>query len=174
MLHVRRNGLPVPPVEIADEVETWARLSGRHATLHFFPVAFQRGRIAGTWVVRITLKPSDKRLSLFQRGETPTPPTEDVWLHEPDATVVGGYRPYDLLQLGASGVRAFLEKGDTWSGRGEFRSIEDQLRQVNENNAQALEKVRTDAREGARDEARDKRRQVLGIPLVGVLKNLVP
>jgi hypothetical protein len=174
-LQVRRNGLPVPPVEIADEVEAWARLSGRHATLHFIPTAFLRGRVAsGTWVVRLTLKPGDKRLLLYREGKVAEPPTEDVWLHEPDASHHTGYRPFDILQLGASGVRTFLEKGDTWSGRGEFRSLEEQLKKVNEDNAQAREKNRTDAREGARDEARDKRRQVLGIPLVGVLADLLP
>ena len=168
-----RQELPAPPADIADEVELWARQSGRHARLYFFPVRFRYGRIvSGTWVVRISLKPGDKRLLLYQQGKVAEPPTEDVWLHESDGR--GGYRALNLTEMGASGVRQFLEKGDSWSGRGEFTSLEDQLRKVNENNEAARVKNRADAKDQARSHAEDRRRSALGIPFVGVVADITP
>ena len=173
--------LPAPPAEIADEVELWARQSGRHARLHFFPVSFRHGRIAqGTWVVRISLKPDDKRLKLYQErnrrspedGEVREPPTEDVWLHESDGK--GGYRALNLTDMGASGVREFLEKGNMWSGRGQFGSLEEQLRKVNQDNEAARQKNRANAKDQALLRTADRRRSALGIPFVGVVADITP
>ena len=172
-LRVNRNGLPEPPVEIADEVELWARQSGRHATLRFVPIlGKRRGPITGTWVVCLTLRANDKRLGLLQQQKVAEEPTEKVWLHEPDGQ--GGYRAFDIVQLGASGVRNLLERGDMWSGRGEFDSLEHQLRVTKQWNEAARAKNRAEAKDGARSDARDKRRQWFGIPLVSVVGNLFP
>lgn len=159
--------MPRPPVEYADEVELWARLSGRHATLEFRPTLIKEGRVeAGCWVVCISLKSDDRRLDLYRRGLVATPPTEDVWLHVPDNTSATGYRAYDLGQLGTSGLRAFLERGDTWSGRGEFRSLDEQARDAMEANRRMVEHHRAFEKEENRHEQREKRRWHLGIPLV--------
>ena len=168
-----QHELPSPPAEIADEVELWARQTGRHARLHFVPVRFRQGRVvAGTWVVRISLKANDKRLQLYREGKVAEPPTEDVWLHEPDGQ--GGYRPFDILQLGAGGVKRFLEWGSMWSGRGQFGSLEEQLRQVNQDNEGARRKNRADAKDRALTHTADRRRQALGIPFVGVVADITP
>lgn len=168
-----RQELPAPPAEIADEVELWARQSGRHARLHFFPTRFRHGRIvSGTWIVRISLKLGDKRLLLYQRGQVAELPTEDVWLHESDGQ--GGCRALNLTDLGASGVRQFLERGSMWSGRGEFGSLEEQLRKVNENNEAARVKNRADAKDEALAHTADRRRSALGIPFVGVVADITP
>jgi hypothetical protein len=170
MIAFRRDGLPVAPVEIADEVELYARAHGRHATVRFIPTRFLNGRIAaGTWTVRLSLRDDDPRLGLFKQGKVDEPPVEQVWLHEPDGK--GGYAPYDLEALGSGGVKQFLEKGNMW-GRGQFASLSEQFQKTQDANAAVREKTRTEARAGARDMALDKRRSVLGIPFVGVLKDI--
>ena len=167
-----RVEMPGPPVEVADEVELYAREHGRHATLRFVPTRFERGRIAaGTWTVRLTLRDSDKRLSLLKTGQVAEAPDEVVWLHEPDGQ--GGYTPYNIMQLGAGGVRRFLEKGNTWSGRGKFASFAEQMQQTAAANEAARQQNRDTSRDNARAHARDKRRQWLKIPLVRVLTDLV-
>ena len=158
---------PRPPVEIADEVEAYARQSGRHATLRFNPTLLKHGRVvAGTWVVRMTLKADDEVLSLYQEGKVAEPPTEDVWLHVPDPTYSTGYRPLDLVQLGAGGVRTFLEKGNLWSGRGEFTSLDEQVRKVREQNERQRTKNREQHKEANRFEQLEKRRWRLKIPFL--------
>jgi hypothetical protein len=163
----RQCELPTPPAEIADEVELYARESGRTGRLEFVPIAFRNGRIAdGIWRARFSLRPSDKRLSLYQEGRTGEVPTEDVWFRVKGMN--GEMHALDITQLGASGVRNFLEKGNAWSGRGEFSSLEDQLRRVRAHNEATQDKVRTDARTEAQYEARDTRRSRLKIPVVPV------
>jgi len=113
-------------------------------------------------------------MRLWQEGRAPEPPTEDVWFHEPnpdEGKVINGRRqgpfiPLDIYLMGASGVRNWLEKGDTWSGMGVFRSIEEAFRKASESNKTAKEKFRADQKDQAVSEASDKRRQYLKIPLV--------
>ena len=179
MLYVRRHAMPDVPVEIADDVELWARQYGRHATLKFLPLLIQDGRVVrGAWVVRLTLRSTDKRMQLYQLGVVAEPPTEDVWLVTPnpkegqpiagtelrEPAVLG----LNITQMGAGGVRQFLEKGDTWSGRGQYRSLEEQVRQVRAANAATREKFRADLKEESRLEQRDKRRWRLKIPFIPV------
>lgn len=163
-----RNGLPAPPVEVADEVELYAREYGRTATLHFIPTS--------GWMVRFSLRCNDPRVQLFQQGEMGEPPTEDVWLHEPNPR--GGqpdgrggreptYLPLDIYQLGASGVRQFLERGNTW-GRGQHESIESLVTTVRETEQAATEKLRATLKEENRHEQRDKRRWRFKIPFLPV------
>ena len=174
---MRLRGMPVAPVEIADEVELYARESGRHATLHFIPTLFSGDQVLrGTWMVKFTLRSDDKRMQLYQQGKVADPPTEDVWLHEADPSYPNGYRSFDLMAMGATGVRTFLEKGNTWSGRGAFRSIEEVAREAMAQNAKMREKNRADNKEANRYEQRDLRRSRLKIPFlpVGVDLSKVP
>jgi len=176
---VGRNELPTPPVEIADEVELYARESGRHATMHFVPTFAVKGQaVHGAWVIRFTLRENDPRLGLVQGGQVKEL-TEDVWLHEPNPKYgreipgSGGaqepeFRGVDIYQLGASGVRTFLEKGNTWSGRGEHRSIEDQAQKAMEANRKMREKHRADQKEENRHEQRETRRSRFNIPFLNV------
>mgnify|MGYP001560340629 CR=1 FL=1 len=168
---VRLMGLPTPPVEVADEVELWARESGRHGTLHFVPTRLVGRRVVeGTWLVRLSLRDNDKRMQAYQQGLAAEPPTEDVWLHEPDPVSPTGYRPYTLGDLGASGVRQFLEKGNTWSGRGQFgsKTLEGLAREAIDKNRNAGQVARTAAREECRLKLRDERRWRLKIPFLNV------
>lgn len=174
-----RNGIPLPPVSLADEVEHYARLSGRSGTLHFIPTAF-RGRqvLAGAWVARFTLRPDDKRMVLFQQGLSAEPPLEDVWIHEanPRAGQMNpktrerepDYIPLDITLMGPSGLREFLEKGNMWSGRGMFDSPEDELKQSRERQAESRESLRTKARFDAVKKASERRRSILKIPFLPV------
>lgn len=183
---LKSGGLPSPPVEIADEAELYAREWGRHGSLEFRPTMFYNGRIfRGTWVVKLTLRPNDKRLKLWQEQKTGDEPTEEVWLHEynpdkgkPIPATYGKlkepeYRALPLEQLGAGGVRAFLERGNMWSGRGTITSPVEALKKGREDHATHLAKVKSSAKEEAGKMAVDQRRSRLKIPFLGVLKNLV-
>lgn len=164
---------PRAPGAFQDVVELWARESDRHATLHYAP--------SGTWFVRISLKTDDKRLRLYQMGLADEPMGEDVWLHLPnphEGKVIGSERqgpfiPIDLEQLGVTGLREFLDKGNTWSGRGEYLSLVDQRRKVNEANEDARRRHRAFEKEESRNEMRQSRRFRLGIPTVAVAIELV-
>lgn len=169
----------MPPVSLADEVEHYARVSGRSGTLHFIPTSL-RGRtvLSGTWVARFTLRPDDKRMVLFQQGMAPEPPLEDVWIHEanPRAGQMNPqtkerepeYFPLDITLMGPTGLREFLEKGNMWSGRGMFDSPEDELKQSRDRNEAAREKLRADAKFSAVKKASEKRRWILKIPFLPV------
>ena len=160
----RRQELPRPPVEIADAVEMYARESGRHATLHFVPLA--------GWMARFTLRSDDKRMTLYQENRVGDPPTEDVWFHKPNPRSKERGQPayiqYSLDELGVSGVRQFLERGNTWSGRGEFYSIEEQAAKAMKANAAMKEGFRAEQKELNRYEQREKRRSRFRIPILPV------
>jgi hypothetical protein len=158
-LRVLNSGLPRAPWDIAEEVELFARESGRTATLHYIP--------GSGWFARFSLRTNDPRMRLYQEGHAEAPPTEDVWFHRPKP----GGRPGDFImldieQMGRSGVRTFLERGNTWSGRGEFDSVEDAARKAMEANRREREKLRADARENNRYAQREKRRWRFKIPFL--------
>ena len=109
----------------------------------------------------------------------PEKPTEDVWIHRSNPKEgkvkpnTHGRReqpfiPISIQQLGVSGLIGFLEKGDTWSGRGEYSSLEDQLQKVRTQNRERRHAFREKMKLDNRMEQAQKRRKVLGIPLVPV------
>ena len=159
---------PRAPWDIQQEVELWAREQGRTAKMHMAP--------NGTWFVRLSLRCNDKRMLLYQQGMTAEPPGEDVWFHIPNAhegKIIGGVRqgpyiPLDINQMGVSGIREFLEKGNTWSGRGEYLSLIDQLHKVRATNEEVRIKSRAEQKEASRREQRDKRRWRFKIPFLRV------
>ena len=156
-IRVLNAGYPHAPHEFQEVVELWARGSGRHAKLHFTP--------GGTWFVRISLKHDDPRMELYKLGLIEEPVGEDVWLHLSNAAegkVINGERqspfiPLSLTDLGTSGLREFLEQGNTWSGRGEYMSLLEQRRRVNESNEDARVKNRAFQKEESRNEMRDRK-----------------
>lgn len=152
------------PWELQDEVELWARQYDRHAKLHFIPV--------GGFFCRITLRPDDPRMKSFQEGllDQPDPPGEDVWFNTPDGH--GGTKCLDIREMGASGVKEFLEKGNTWSGRGEYDSIVEQQKKVAEANIEQRGKLKAFEREENRKEQASKRKWRLGEAVVNVLTNI--
>ena len=140
--------------------------------MHYAPNAIQMpdGRWEGCWFVDFTLKPNDPRMRLYQQGLASEPPKERVWFFRRERG--GQLVPLDILQMGVSGVTEFLERGDTWSGRGEYSSIEDAYRKTEEANARFKERKFEEARQDAIDRAMDKRRTWLKIPFLRVGKDL--
>lgn len=169
LIDVRRSGLPRCPPDIAEEVELYARESGRTATVHFVPF--------GGWFARFSLRPNDPKLRAFREGRAAEPATEDVWFQVPNPRFGGQdergsakrpFIPLDIAQLGRSGVREFLERGNTWSGRGAYASHEAALQSAAEQNTQNEQRLRRETLDRARDKARDERRARLGIPFLRV------
>lgn len=146
-------------------MELYAREHGRTGSIEFVPPL-------GAWMVKLSLRPNDPRMQLYQQGLAAEPPTETVLLIEPNPEYPARSRfpnrPMDIYQMGAAGVRAHLEKGNTWGGRGEYASLTDQTRRVREANATAREKARTDARENATYRARHDRRHYEKVPTIPV------
>lgn len=158
-LRVLNSGLPRPPADIAEEIELFARESGRTGTLHYIPGC--------GWFARFSLRSNDERLRLYQEGAIGEVPTEDVWFHKPKPNGrPGEFLMMDVAQMGRSGVRTFLERGNTWSGRGEYASVEEAARKAMEANRREREKRKADARENNRHAQRDKRRSRFKIPFL--------
>ncbi len=166
--------MPTAPAEIADEVEMYARESGRHAALTFIPtsVDMNTGRIlGGTWRVDLSLHPEDPRMLIYQEGRMEKPPVEEIWLHKENPNPESWrdkYTPFDINQMGPSGVRQFLERGNIHSGRGEFDSMDDVVRKTAELNEKRRQKRYDDAEDRVRKRARDKRRSRQKIPFLRV------
>lgn len=187
-LAVLNAALPKPPPDLREVVELYAREYDRQGTLHFF--------MGCGWFANLSLRSNDKRLLLYQEGRAAKPPTEQVYFHVPNPNEQFGvskgelermddpvlwpcislkgdrcrqpFIPLDIVQMGPARVRDFLERGNLWSGRGEFDSLEEQLREVREKNQAAVEKFRQDQKEANRHEQRDKRRWRLKIPYLPV------
>ncbi len=186
--------MPRAPIEIQEAAEKWARKNDRSATMCFAPLA--------GWFVRLSLKPNDKRWLAYREGRAEEPPTEDVFFHvknpfeakEMSITDVLAdprfkgqplidwwngnkvrlpiYLQLDVLHMGAGGVTAFLEREDTWSGRGKYRSIEEAARQTMDKNDAGAEKMRAGLEEQAGRRAHDLRRQIGKVPFLRVLADL--
>lgn len=158
-----------PPVEYADAVELYFRKSGRHGRLYWVPAI-------RTWVIRVSLRPTDPRMKAYREGRLDEEPFEQIELSEwkpeahrlPDGRQVPGGVGYALEELGVSGLISFLEKADLWSGRGEFNSLSEAVRKQREMQKEAQEKATMRLREAARDRALDRRRTFLKIPFLGV------
>lgn len=171
-LTIGRDGLPECPYEIREVVEQYARQHGRTASVHFVPTA--------GWMARLELKPNDERVRLYQEGRAAAPPTEDVWFHEPnplEGQVIPGtygkgrespFRPIDIIAQGPSWVRAFLDRGNMFSGRGETgtKSLEQVAKDTMEKDAENTRRFREAMRDENRQEVRSRRRDIQGVPVV--------
>jgi len=162
-----RSELPIASAEIQDEVELYARESGRHAKIHYVPteIDIKSGEVlAGTWRVDMTLRPDDKRNVTYQEGRMDKPPVEEIWIHDPNPSPKGPldrYKARNIQQMGASGVREFLERGNIHSGRGEFSSMDDVIRKTDELNENKKQKRYDEAEDRVRMRSRDRRRSRL-------------
>ena len=160
LLRVRRAECTVVPVEIADAVELWARGCGRHATITYITVVDPP--IAQ---VRITLRPDDGRLDAWRKGLVDEEPIEAIELVEWDEKHTR-YVPLNLTELGASGVTALLERGNLWSGRGEFDSLQQAIVAVRERAKVERERERLWRRGESLARLEEKSRHHLDIPQV--------
>jgi hypothetical protein len=121
--------------------------------------------------IQFELKPDDPRLKGWMEGRLKQKPVESVFLHRWNSAKKH-YEAISLEQLGVDGLRNLLDKGNLWSGRGEYRNLMDAVRAADEQN-QALEKQMENAAvEGARLRARDDRRWAMGLPSVSVPDNV--
>ena len=162
--------LPKPPPDMSTAVELFARKSGRTGTLHFVPF--------GGWFVRLSLRPDDKRMTLWRDGKAQEPPSEDIWLHRANPRygqmVLGTqqreprFHPISLGSLGVAGIIDFLELGDTSTGRGEFGSVEEAVTSARVANQDMRQKNQADSREKSRHKSRGRRRTIFGIPYLTV------
>lgn len=173
-----RSEAPRAPAEIAEAVELYAREHGRTGSIEFAVGP-------NLWLVKLSLRPNDPAMKAWQEGRAVEPPTEVVWLQERnpnDGKVIGWngdkpvrgtpYRALDIQQMGAAGVRAFLDRGNTWTGRGEHASLTGALKASYAADEVTRAKNRATVREDTRDMIRDKRRSYLKIPFLRVGINL--
>jgi hypothetical protein len=171
-----RSEAPTAPPEIRDAVEMYARQHGRTGSIEFAVGP-------NVWIIKLSLRPNDERMRLWQEGRAPEPPTEMVWLQEPNPDegkvlgtdprtgrpVRGGmFRPLNIYEMGAEGVLGFLQRGNTWSGRGEFGSVEEAVRKVREDDVSRTEAFRAEQKEASRLQQRENRRRLLDIPMKAV------
>lgn len=160
MRGARVHGAPRVPVEIADAVEKWARKYGRHARVtyidHVEPPIPQ---------VRITPAPGDPLAEKVQTGELPPEAAEETveLMHQKRGEP--GYTPYRLEELGVSGVLRILNRGNTWSGRGEFDSPVEASEEAREQNQRARKEAYREGLDETIQAGRSVRRQAFGIPL---------
>ena len=158
MITIGRSASPIAPWEIREEVELYAREHGRTATMELV-----QAPMFVCWIVKFSLKPTDPRMKAYREGRSAEPPTEIVWLMDHAAG-----KPYDIHQLGAAGVRALLEKGNNFTGRGEYGSQLEAIEKTAEANRAAREAFRQQAKEENRYNRKQDKRRYLGIPQVPV------
>jgi hypothetical protein len=151
-----------PPEWAARTVDAWAREQGcAPGTVKWNPVL-------KCWEINLGLKPDDPRLKLYQEGKLAVKPAEVVFLHVRRQREDGKshFEGLDIEQLGESGIRELLDRGSVTSGRGEHRNLMEAVQAVAARNEEMEEKRRKHAETFARENARDKRRAVLGIPVL--------
>lgn len=163
---MRAGGGISPPAEFADAVEMYARKYGKHATLKFIPPP------VNVWAVEMSLGVNDPRNMIHQKqvGEQPT---EIVYLWReatPQEIARNSGRwhrvGYKLDELGVAGITKFLDKTNLFSGRGQYSSMSEAMKDQDNKRERAEAKAVSDAREESRHVAMDMRRQILGIPLL--------
>ena len=149
------------PYEFQDAVELHFRKSGRHAHIVWIPEPVCQ------WQIRISLMPDDPVLAAWKAGELDEEPVETVEITYFDEEI-GLYVGYELEELGVSGLTEMLEKGDTWSGQGEFSSIQDALTWQVEAQRNTKERLRLAMREEALAVGRDVRKRVMKEPFLPI------
>jgi hypothetical protein len=160
-----KESTPVLRYDIADEIILYFRESGRNCEVKYIPHM-------KCFVAMVSLRSNDPLLGSFQSGVLSRVPTEDVFFHEPNpdaGKIMGGvrqgpFRPLDLNQMGASGVRTWLEQRNVLSGRGEFKSLLEQHRAVDKKGREGVAKIKQETRSDVIDFGLEVRRVVEKIP----------
>lgn len=167
---------PMAPLAIQEAVQLWGRTAGRTAKLVWVAPNERvwsddlrvfidvHGGLA-CWSVQLSCRVGDPGLKAWQEGRSKqaAEPTESVLLIEWD-TKAGQYVPMKLEQYGSAGIVGFLEKGDTWSGRGQFNSLAEAFHFAREQSKEGAAKLKQTQRNWSRDFMSDIRRQFFKIP----------
>ena len=164
----RQVDRPVPPHWFVDTVELWAREWGRHASTRWEPAV-------GCYVTFFSRAPNDPVLAAVQAGKA-VDEGEPFYWHDwskkpvrrtPFGTLVPGYIPADIEGMGESGVRERLDRANMWSGRGDYRSLDDLADKVVASNEQLMESKRSQLKDGLRDPLRATIRKAKDNAFVG-------
>ena len=93
-----------------------------------------------------------------------------------DSKIPGPYRAISLGDIGIDGLLTLLDRGNTWSRRGDFNSFQEALFAARDRQKTTMEKTRRDQREETGYWARQIRRQFHKIPFlrVGIDLNAQP
>lgn len=157
------------PYEIRDAVELWARQWGRHGTITM-------NHALRCPVIELSLRGDDPRLRAYQEGRLKHEPKECIPLHYqqpmPDGSKSVHYSALSIADLGVSGVLEILDRGNTWSGTGEYKGFKQAAQVMGEHNEKLKQQIKAAAIDEGRLRARDMRRQVFGLPLVSVPDNI--
>ena len=141
------RGRRFAPVEFQDAVELHYRKSGRHATIIWIPEPVCQ------WQLRITMRPNDPARRAWQAGDMEEEPFEIFEITHYNEEV-GLYQGYELEELGVSGLIEMLEKSDSWSGTGQFDSLEEamayQVQQQHDNKKQLERYIRAEVEAAGR------------------------
>lgn len=165
----RRQGAPATPAWFSDTVELWARTWGRNATTRWEPAM-------GCFVTFFSRRPTDPVLQAVQEGRRDDEGEPHYWhewkegvrQHPLSGKMVGGWVATDIEQLGESGVRERLDRGNLWSGRGEHASLEAVAEAQEAANRRTMEAKRAMLRDATRDPLRATIRHAKGLPTVSV------
>lgn len=125
------------------------------------------------WTINLTMPADAPVMKSYRDGnlEQSEVPTEGIPLIEQDPKT-GKFRALDLEQYGPSGIVEMLEKGDTWSGRGEHRSLTEFVAKTIEANREHRENVKKQQKEIVREELKERRHKKFGAPTISVPKNI--
>lgn len=135
-----------PPVEFADAVEKYARRTNRHGTLRFAPPP------VNCWVIELTLMQNDPARAAWQGQIVEEEPAEIVYLWRASTPAESSKHGrehlvgYKLDELGVTGMIELLERTDTFSGRGQYRSHKDAIRDQAYKAEKGVEKLVDEAR----------------------------
>ena len=153
------------PWDIKDAVELWAREKrGTHGKIEW-------NTVLNCAVIDFDLKADDPRMRAYQEGRLKHEPKESIPLHY-QKEGGGPFYPINLAELGVSGLMEMLDRANTWSGRGEFKSTMAAIAATERKNDALKQSIRDAARDNARERAKDMRRQIFGLPVVSVPENI--
>lgn len=160
------------PVDVREAVELWARQNrGTHGTIAY-------NQLMKCWQVNFDLKDDDPRMKAWRDGRLRVKPSEPVYLHRQaknaDGSVCSPHRweGVPIEDLGVSGVLAWLDEGNTWSGTGRYQSFDAACKAADDHNAALKAKIAKEAEINAGLRARDDRKRLLKTPWTTVPANI--
>lgn len=164
VIQPRRDERRVPPWQVADAVQHWARDHGLPGGRMVWHPQME------CWVIEFPFRDGDPRLAAHQNGDWYGPPVEAVPLQQQSET--GHLVALDIEELGVDGVISFLDAGNLLSGTGQYPDLLSACQAAQENNRQASERRKKEIEDLAWDIAHENRRRDLGIQQANVPEQL--